>query len=124
MLKEHYDYFFPKGNYGGEFWFLCKLYYDSNVSPSELVKFSFTGNNINRQVAYVDKQSYRGSMQYLPAWPPSEIMDSDWYEVIVPQFLSSTIIHESRKLNILDETLMNSIGFGLKDYAEVDGSLI
>jgi hypothetical protein len=120
MLREHYDYLMPRGQYGGEFWFLCKLYYDSFISPHELVKFSFTGNKVDRQVAYVDKRKYQSSMQYLPAWPPREIMDSDWYEVIVPQFLSYHIYTESRNLSILDEVLMNPIGLDMKDYDEVD----
>ncbi len=85
------------------------------------MKLSFIGNDVNRQIAFVSVHRYRGSLQYFPTSPLSEIYDSDWYEVIVPQFLSHFIVKESRNLKIIKDTQIKQIGLRLTDYTQVDG---
>jgi hypothetical protein len=121
MLKEQTHYLMPIGNYEGGLWLLCKLYYDSIISPHDLIKLSFIGNDVNRQIAFVSVHRYRGALQYFPTSPLNEIYDSDWYEVIVPQFLSYFILKESRRLKIINETLIKPIGLRLRDYTQVHG---
>jgi hypothetical protein len=121
MLKEQTHYLMPIGNYEGALWLLCKLYYNSIISPRDLIKLSFIGNDVNRQIAFVSVHGYRGSLQYFPTSPLSEIYDSDWYEVIVPQFLSYFILKESRNLKIIKDSQIKQIGLRLSDYTQVHG---
>jgi TIR domain len=123
-LNEHVHYLMPKGNYEGALWFLCKLYYDSSISPYDLIKLSFVSDHIYHQSAYVSGHTYDDALKYMPTSPSSEIHDSDWYEIIVPQFLSGIIIRESRELKIIDEAQINTIGLELKNYSNVYGARI
>ena len=105
-------------------WFLCKLFYDESITPYNLIKLSFVSDHIDHQSAYVNSNTYDDALKYMPTSPSNEVLDTDWYEIIVPQFLSGNIIRKSRELKIIDEVQINSIGFELKNYGKVYGTRI
>jgi hypothetical protein len=121
MLKEYSDYVFPQRGYDGGMNFLCHLYFNDYIQPSELVKLSFFGPNIKYQTAFVNVNKYRDLIShYLPAVPLTEISELDWYKIIVPQFLSYEIMAKTNKLEPFRNSDIGSIGLRLEDYQTVD----
>ncbi|MGB6593002.1 MAG: hypothetical protein WBE68_16005 [Candidatus Nitrosopolaris sp.] len=92
MLQKYKRFLFPVRGYDGYTNFMCHLYFNDYITPNELVKFSFLGANIKYQSGSLDINKYQDTVRYLPAVPRLEISKSDWYKIIVPQFLSYDMI--------------------------------
>jgi hypothetical protein len=119
MILESSNYVFPKGTLDVYFYFICNLYYNNRVTPRELIELTFVGDKVKRQRGRVSRDNYKDLLHYpQPAFPLSEIFDSDWYEIIVPQFLSSEIMYHTRRLHTLKDVDLKEIGLHLRDYSK------
>jgi hypothetical protein len=114
------NYVFPKGKFEGYAYYISKLYYNI-INPGELIRFKFYGPRVKSQGAYVAAYRYRSTMSYLPAYPANEIFSTDWYEIIIPQFISDEIIRKSRKLETFNNNELKEIGLGITDYTKLTG---
>jgi hypothetical protein len=120
MLQKYKRFLFRLGGYDGYSNFMCHLYFNGYITPNKLVKFSFLGPNIKYQSGYLDINKYRDTVRYLPAVPRLEISKSDWYTIIVPQFLSYEIISKTRELKPFKNNDINEIGLRIEDYQTVN----
>ncbi len=121
MLKEYSDYVSPQRGYDGDINFLCHLYFNDYIQPSELVNFSFSGPNIKRQTTFVDVNKYHDLYShYLPTGPLTEISELDWYKIIVPRFLCYEIMAKTYELEPFKNSDIDSIGLRLEDYQTVN----
>jgi hypothetical protein len=117
---ESKNYVFPKGKFEGYAYFISKLYYN-NINPRELIRFKFYGPQVKSQGAYVAAYRYKSTMSFLPAYPANEIYESDWYEIMIPQFLSDEIISKSRELQTFNDNELKEIGLSINDYTKLTG---
>ena len=115
------NYVFSKGKFEGYTYFISKLYYNSNINPRELIRFKFYGPRVKSQGAYVAAYRYKSTMSYLPAYPTNEIFESDWYEIIIPQFISDEILRKSRELETFNNNELKDIGLCVNDYTKLTG---
>ena len=118
-MRHSSKYALHVGQRNGYLHFLCHLYYSNNVTPSDLIKFQFIGRDVKNQSAFVSKYKYESTKQYLPILPANEIMDSDWYEIIIPQFLAYELTYPSINLHRLNQNNLNEIGLDLLDYSKL-----
>ena len=58
-------------------------------------------------------------MSYIPAYPANEIFESDWYEIIIPQFISDEIFRKSRELETFNNNELKEIGLSINDYTKL-----
>ena len=81
------------------------------------MELTFLGNKVRTQNVRVSKYNYKGLKTYPPpAFPLSEIFDSDWYQIIIPQFLSYEIFRITRDFKSISQNDLEEIGLSIGDY--------
>lgn len=119
-IEESSAFVFPKGRWPVSFHFISHLYYNGRVSPGSLMELTFLGNKVNAQKIRIEEDHYKGLKAYPPPmFPANEIFDSDWYQIIVPQFLSFEIMRATTHFHSMSQNDLDNIGLRIWDYDEL-----
>lgn len=121
LILESRDFVFPRGSgLPIYFYFICNLYYNNRVTPNRLVELNFVGEKVRPQKGRVRSDNYKNLMHNpQPAIPLYEVFDSDWYEIIVPQFLSGEIMRPTRELHTFTQADLDQIGLHISRYSKL-----